>query len=211
MYFSDLNINKPLLSALDELGYMYPTPIQRQAFPIIVSGKDMIGVAQTGTGKTLAYILPLLRELKFSKQKHPRILILVPTRELVTQVVDEIQLAAKYMTLRVAGVYGGVNMNTQKHMVLGGLDVLVATPGRLKDLALDGSLRLSSIQKLVIDEVDEMLNLGFRTQLVDIMDLLPERRQNLMFSATLSEDIDMLINTFFHLPIKVEVTPSGRL
>lgn len=209
MYFSDLNINKPLLNALDELGYMYPTPIQRQAFPIIVSGKDMIGVAQTGTGKTLAYILPLLRELKFSKQKHPRILILVPTRELVAQVVDEIELAAKYMTLRVAGVYGGVNMNTQKHMVLGGLDVLVATPGRLKDLALDGSLRLNSIQKLVIDEVDEMLNLGFRTQLVDIMDLLPERRQNLMFSATLSEDIDMLINTFFHLPVKVEVTPSG--
>lgn len=209
MTFDDLNLNTPLRNAIEDLGYFYPTPIQQQVFPVLMSGKDIVGVAQTGTGKTLAYILPILRQMKYSEQKHPRTLILVPTRELVVQVVNEIELAAKYMTLRVAGVYGGTNINTQKHLVLGGLDVLVATPGRLKDLALDGSLKLKSVKQLIIDEVDEMLNLGFRHQLTDVMDLLPERRQNLMFSATLSEDIDTLISTFFYQPEKIEIAASG--
>lgn len=209
MTFDDLNINTPLRNAIEDMGYIYPTPIQKEVFPVLMSGKDIVGVAQTGTGKTLAYILPILRQLKYSEQKHPRVLILVPTRELVMQVVNEIESAAKYMTLRVAGVYGGTNINTQKHLVLGGLDILVATPGRLKDLVLDGSLKLKSIKQLVIDEVDEMLNLGFRHQLTDVMDLIPERRQNLMFSATLSEDIDDLIHTFFFQPEKIEIAASG--
>ena len=209
MTFDDLNINTPLRNAIEDLGYIYPTPIQTEVFPVLMSGKDIVGVAQTGTGKTLAYILPILRQMKYSEQKHPRVLILVPTRELVKQVVNEIEQAAKYMTLRVAGVYGGTNINVQKHLVLGGLDMLVATPGRLKDLALDGSLKLKNIKQLVIDEVDEMLNLGFRHQLTEVMDLIPEKRQNLMFSATLSEDIDHLISTFFYKPEKIEIAASG--
>nr|WP_321410115.1 DEAD/DEAH box helicase [uncultured Carboxylicivirga sp.] len=209
MKFSELNINTVLLNALTDLGFDEATPIQEKAFPVVMSGKDMIGIAQTGTGKTFAYILPLLRQLKFSNQRHPRILVLVPTRELVEQVVGEFKKLTEYMSVRIVGVYGGTNINTQKALVYEGLDVLVATPGRLIDLTLTGVLRLKSIQKLVIDEVDEMLNLGFRAQLEQIMELLPERRQNLMFSATLTEDVDQLIVHHFYQPERVEVAATG--
>lgn len=209
MTFKELNLNNPLQNVLEELEYIYPTPIQIEALPIVLSGKDMIGVAQTGTGKTFAYLLPILKSLKYSEQKNPRILILVPTRELVVQVVNEIEKLSQYMTLRTIGVYGGTNINTQREKVFQGMDILVATPGRLMDLALDGNIRLKSIQKLVIDEVDEMLNLGFRVQLNNVLDLLPERRQNLMFSATLTEDVEQLIIDFFTEPIKIEIAPSG--
>lgn len=209
MTFNDLNLNTPLQNALIDLGYIYPTPIQVKALPIVLSGKDVVGVAQTGTGKTLAYLLPILKQLKFSSQKHPRILIMVPTRELVVQVVNEIGKLTTYITTRVVGVYGGTNINTQKQTVYDGVDILVATPGRLLDLALTGNLRLKQIQKLVIDEVDEMMNLGFRTQLTNILDLLPQKRQNLMFSATLTEDVEKLILDFFYQPEKIEVVPVG--
>ncbi|WP_372756326.1 DEAD/DEAH box helicase [Labilibaculum sp.] len=209
MRFIDFNINSPLLNALSDMGFNEATPIQEQLFPIAMSGRDVVGIAQTGTGKTISYILPLLRNLKFSKQRHPRILVLVPTRELVEQVAGEFTKLTTYMNVRVVGVYGGTNINTQKQQVYEGLDILVATPGRLIDLCLTGTLRLKSIQKLVIDEVDEMLNLGFRPQLERIIDLLPEKRQNLMFSATLTYDVDELIKHFFYNPIKVEVAPTG--
>ncbi|MCU4177394.1 DEAD/DEAH box helicase [Carboxylicivirga sp. N1Y90] len=209
MKFSDLNLNTVLLNAIDDLGFEEATPIQEKAFPVIMSGKDMLGIAQTGTGKTFAYVLPLLRQLKFSNQRHPRVLVLVPTRELVEQVAGEFRKMTEYMSVRIGGVYGGTNINTQKAMVYEGLDILVATPGRLIDLSLTGVLRLKNIQKLVIDEVDEMLNLGFRSQLEQIMDILPERRQNLMFSATLTEDVDQLINVHFYQPQKVEVAVTG--
>lgn len=209
MTFKDLNLNTPLQNALEEKGYVYPTPIQVEALPIILSGKDMVGVAQTGTGKTFAYLIPILKNLKFSDQRQPRVLILVPTRELVVQVVNEIKKLTDYLTVRVAGVYGGTNINTQKQMVYDGLDILVATPGRLLDLSLTGNLRFKSLQTLVIDEVDEMLNLGFRTQLTNILDILPTQRQNLMFSATLTEDVDTIIQAFFNSPIKIEIVPTG--
>ncbi|MGQ1786984.1 DEAD/DEAH box helicase [Saccharicrinis sp. GN24d3] len=209
MKFSEFNLNTVLLNALGEMGLEEATPVQEQVFPVAMSGRDVVGIAQTGTGKTISYILPLLRNLKFSKQKHPRVLILVPTRELVEQVADEFKKLTEYMNVRVAGVYGGTNINTQKQMVYDGLDVLVATPGRLIDLTLTGILRLKSIQKLVIDEVDEMLNLGFKPQLEQIVDLLPERRQNLMFSATLTYDVEAVIKDFFYDPIKIEVAASG--
>ncbi len=209
MNFSELNLNTVLLNALDDIGFEEATPIQEKAFPVVMSGKDMVGIAQTGTGKTFAYILPLLRQLKFSAQKHPRILVLVPTRELVEQVANEFRKLTEYMSVRIGGVYGGTNINTQKAIIYDGLDVLVATPGRLIDLSLTGVLRLKSIQKLVIDEVDEMLNLGFRSQLQQILDLLPERRQNLMFSATLTSDVEKLIDLNFYNPVKVEVAPTG--
>ncbi len=209
MTFQELNLNTPLQNALSDLGYIYPTPIQEKALPVILSGKDLVGIAQTGTGKTFAYLLPILKQLKYSEQKHPRVLILVPTRELVVQVVSEIEKLTEYITVRVAGVYGGTNMNTQSQKVYDGLDILVATPGRLLDLTLTGNLRLKQIQKLVIDEVDEMLNLGFRTQLTNLLDILPVRRQNLMFSATITDDVELLIHEFFNYPEKIEVVPNG--
>jgi ATP-dependent RNA helicase RhlE len=165
MTFRDLNLKKPLWNALDELGYHTPTTIQANGFKVMMSGADTIGIAQTGTGKTLAYLLPCLCMWEFSKDTHPQILIIVPTRELVAQVVREVEKLTTYMNVVVGGVYGGANMNTQAVMVLNGLDVLVGTPGRILDLALSGSLKLKHIKKVVIDEVDETLSLGFRTQL----------------------------------------------
>jgi len=209
MNFSDLNLNRFLLDALDEMGFTTPTPIQEKAFSEIMSGKDLVGIAQTGTGKTFAYLLPILRQLTFSKQKHPRVLIIVPTRELVVQVVDEIKSLTKYINIRYAGVYGGTNLNKQKQLVFEGQDILVATPGRLLDLTLDGILKLKFIQKLVIDEVDEMLNLGFRPQLITLLDLLPKNRQSIMFSATLTKEVNAILDQFFKSPIKIEIAASG--
>ncbi|WP_248722614.1 DEAD/DEAH box helicase [Seonamhaeicola sp. ML3] len=209
MTFQDLNLNTPLYNALDDLGFTTPTPIQEQSFNVVSSGRDVVGIAQTGTGKTFAYMLPILKNLKFSEQDNPRVLVLVPTRELVVQVVEEIEKLSKYINNRVLGVYGGTNINTQKQAIAQGLDILVATPGRLYDLALSRVLQLKSIQKLVIDEVDVMLDLGFRHQLINIFDLLPERRQSIMFSATMTQDVDILINEFFRNPIRVSVAVSG--
>ena len=182
MTFQELDLSNQLQYAIDDLGFENPTPIQEQAFSVVRSGKDMVGIAQTGTGKTFAYMMPILRDLKFSKQKHPRVLVLVPTRELVLQVVGEIEKLAKYINVRVLGVYGGTNINTQKQAILQGQDIIVATPGRLYDLGLSNALKLKSIQKLVIDEVDVMLDLGFRFQLMNIFDIIPEKRQNILFS-----------------------------
>ena len=209
MTFTDLDLSKQLNYAIEDLGFTTPTPIQEQAFSVVRSGQDVVGIAQTGTGKTFAYMLPILRDLKFSKQKHPRVLVLVPTRELVLQVVDEIEKLAKYINVRVLGVYGSSNINTQKQAILQGQDIIVATPGRLYDLGLSNALKLKSIQKLVIDEVDVMLELGFRFQLMNIFELIPERRQNILFSATMTEDVDALIYDFFKNPKKISIAVSG--
>lgn len=207
--FDEFKISNQLRYAIDDMGYTNPTPIQSKAFPVISSGKDVVGIAQTGTGKTFAYMLPLLQMLPFSKEKHPRVLVLVPTRELVLQVVEEIEKFSKYLNNRVVGVYGGTNINTQKALVEEGQDIIVATPGRLYDLVLSRALRLSSIKKLVIDEVDVMLDLGFRFQLTNIFDLLPAKRQNIMFSATMTEDIEGIISQFFMFSEKISVALSG--
>lgn len=207
--FEELNLSSSLLKALADMEFVNPTPIQAKAFPVVMSGKDVVGIAQTGTGKTLAYLLPILRQHTFSNQKDPRVLILVPTRELVIQVVEEIRKLTTYMSVRVVGVYGGTNINNQKQLLFDGLDILVATPGRLVDLSMTGILRLKSIQKLVIDEVDEMLNLGFRPQLISLMEVISARRQNLMFTATLTEEVDRLITDFFANTSRIEVSPHG--
>ncbi len=207
--FSDLNLTKPLLRALDDLGLKETTPIQEKAFPVIMSGRDTVGIAQTGTGKTFAYILPILRQLEYSEQRHPRVLIIVPTRELVVQVVTEIEKLTAYMSIRVFGIYGASNINTQKQKVYDGLDILVATPGRLIDLTYSRSVQFSAVKKIVIDEVDEMLNLGFRPQLVQILEMLPAKRQNLMFSATLTEEVEAVIETYFNNPEYVELISRG--
>lgn len=207
--FRDLNLNKALWRALEDLSLTETTPIQEKAFPVVMSGRDVVGIAQTGTGKTYAYILPILRQLDYSDQRHPRILILVPTRELVVQVVGEIEKLSTYMSLRVYGIYGASNINTQKQKVYDGLDILVATPGRLIDLTLSRSVQFSAVKKVVIDEVDEMLNLGFRPQLVQILEMLPPKRQNLMFSATLTEEVEQVIETYFNRPEYVELITRG--
>jgi len=209
MTFSDLNLNRFLLDALDEMGFSTPTPIQEKAFSVIMSSRDVVGIAQTGTGKTFAYLLPILRQLTFSTQKYPRVLIVVPTRELVVQVINDLESLTPYINVRFAGVYGGTNLNKQKQLVYEGQDILVATPGRLLDLALDGILKLKQIQKLVIDEVDEMMNLGFRPQLITLLDLLPKNRQSILFSATLTKEVDGLLDQFFKSPIKIEIASSG--
>ncbi len=211
MLFEELNITTPLRNALDDLGYKEATPIQEQAYPVVMSGRDMVGVAQTGTGKTFAYLLPLLRNIKFSKEKHPRpkILIVQPTRELVIQLVSELEKLTKYMNVRFAGIYGGANINKQKDIVYNGIDILVSTPGRLVDLSATGVLRLIDVQKFVLDEVDEMLNSGFKAQLTHILDLLPIKRQNIMFSATLNRGVDDIIQEYFNDPIRVEIAKHG--
>lgn len=209
MTFEDLNIKKPLLQALNELGYDTPTNIQAAGYSVIMSGKDVVGLAQTGTGKTLAYLLPTLSMWKFSKEPHPQILVIVPTRELVVQVVEEVERLTNYMNVVVGGVYGGANINTQAALVLQGLDILVGTPGRILDLCANGSLQLKQAKKVVIDEVDETLSLGFRPQLLRIFEYLPEKRQNLLFSATLSEEVEVFIENYFTNPITIEAAGVG--
>ena len=207
--FQDFDLPKSLQKALDQLGFVAPTPIQSKSFSVILSGRDMMGIAQTGTGKTFAYLLPILKQWKFQKTDTPRVVILVPTRELVVQVVEEIEKLTEFMSVRSLGIYGGVNINTQRKNLAEGVDVLVGTPGRVMDLALDGVLRFDVLQKLIIDEFDEILNLGFRVQLTSILSMMKTKRQNILFSATMTEDVDAILDEFFEFPEEVSLAPSG--
>ncbi|HRE78997.1 MAG TPA: DEAD/DEAH box helicase [Flavobacterium sp.] len=207
--FLDFDLPKSLQKAIDELGFTTPTPIQIKSMPVILSGRDMMGIAQTGTGKTFAYLLPILKHWKFQNTHTPRVLILVPTRELVVQVAEEVVKLTQYMSVRTLGVYGGVNINTQKTAVYQGVDILVGTPGRVMDLALDNVIRFDEIQKLVIDEFDEMLNLGFRFQVTSILTMLKSKRQNILFSATMTDEVDDMLDEYFDFPVEVSLAPSG--
>ncbi len=207
--FEDFKIKKQLLNAIAELGFEKPTPIQEAAYSTILSGRDFVGIAQTGTGKTIAYLLPILQDLKFSDQPHPRVIVLVPTRELVIQIVKEIEKLTAYLSIRVVGVYGGTNIKTQKQAITEGIDIIVGTPRRLYDLALTNVLRLKSVKKLVIDEVDIMLDFGYKTQLKNIFEYLPSKRQNILFSATMTTYVDELIDGFLVNPVKETISISG--
>ena len=207
--FQEFSIKNSLQNAISDLGFETPTPIQTKAYPKILSGKNVVGIAQTGTGKTLAYMLPILQDLNYSKSYKPRVIIIVPTRELVVQVVEQIESFTSYMTLRILGIYGGVNIKTQQAALTQGTDIVVGTPGRLYDLAANRSLLLQDVRKLVIDEVDVMLDLGFRFQLNNIFELLPERRQNIMFSATMTEEVHKLILDNFIDPQNITISVSG--
>jgi ATP-dependent RNA helicase RhlE len=208
--FEQFNLPKSVQKAIEDLGFVTPTPIQEKSFSVIMSGRDMMGIAQTGTGKTFAYLLPLLKLYKFTPTNTPKIVILVPTRELVVQVVEEVEKLTKYMSVRTLGIYGGVNINTQKKAVYEGIDILVGTPGRVMDLALDSVIRFDDTQKLVIDEFDEMLNLGFRLQLTSILAMMTRnKRQNILFSATMTDEVDAILNDFFDFPEEVTLAPSG--
>ncbi|GAA6769871.1 DEAD/DEAH box helicase [Flavobacterium sp. CGRL2] len=207
--FEKFNLPKSVQKAIDDLGFVTPTPIQEKSFSVITSGRDMMGIAQTGTGKTLAYLLPLLKLYKFTNTNTPKIVVLVPTRELVVQVVEEVEKLTKYMSVKTLGIYGGVNINTQKKAVYEGVDILVGTPGRTMDLALDAVVRFDETQKLVIDEFDEMLNLGFRAQLTALLAMMKPKRQNILFSATMTDEVDAILNDYFDFPEEVTLAASG--
>ena len=207
--FEQFNLPKSLQKAVDAIGLTTPTPIQEKSFSVIMSGRDMMGIAQTGTGKTFAYLLPILKQWKFIPTDTPRVMILVPTRELVVQVAAEVDKLTQFMSVRTIGVYGGVNINTQKNAIYKGVDILVGTPGRIMDLALDNVIRFDSMQKLVIDEFDEMLNLGFRAQVTSILSMLKNKRQNILFSATMTEEVDDMLEDYFEFPEEVSLAKSG--
>ena len=207
--FADFDLPKQVNSALEKLEISEPTPIQLKSFSPIMSGRDVMGIAQTGTGKTLAYLLPVLKTWKFNKNGSPTVLILVPTRELVVQVAEVVEKLTEEMTARVLGVYGGVNINTQKLLVYEGVDILVGTPGRVMDLMKDAVLNLKDLKKLIIDEFDEMLSLGFRRQLEDIFTMMSERRQNILFSATMTDDVDAMLEEYFNNPQEISLARSG--
>jgi len=208
--FEEFKIKKQLRNALADLGIERPTPVQQASYSNIMAGRDFVGIAQTGTGKTIAYLLPILQDLKFSDQLHPRVLILVPTRELVIQVVEEIEKLTTFISVRTVGVFGGSNnIKKQKIALSEGVDIVVGTPRRTYDLALANAFRLKSVKKLVIDEVDIMLDFGYKTQLKNIFELLPTKRQNILFSATMTDYVDELMNEFLINPIKETISISG--
>ncbi|HEX8979297.1 MAG TPA: DEAD/DEAH box helicase [Parasulfuritortus sp.] len=210
--FDDLNLAPELLAAVRELGYTTPTPIQREAIPLVLAGRDLLAQAQTGTGKTAAFTLPLLHKMKpfantsTSPARHPvRALVLAPTRELAIQVYDNVAAYAKQLPLRSTVVFGGVGMHEQEAALRAGVEVLVATPGRLLDHASNKLALLNQVQFLVLDEADRMLDMGFLPDLKRILDLLPAKRQTLLFSATFNEEITRLAGSFLRDPLKVEV------
>lgn len=207
--FADFELPERILDTLADLELFEPTPIQTRTFKPILSGRDIMGIAQTGTGKTLAYLLPILKNWKYSKSGNPTVLVLVPTRELVVQVAGILERLTENLTTRVIGVYGGKNINTQKRLFDNGCDILVGTPGRVMDLAIDNAISLKEVQKLIIDEFDEMLNLGFRPQLTHIFEMMREKRQNILFSATMTDAVDEMLNEYFANPIEISLAKSG--
>lgn len=208
--FDDFKLKKQLKNAISDVGFEKPTPIQKSAYSPILGGFDFVGIAQTGTGKTIAYLLPILQDLKYSEDLHPKILILAPTRELVLQIVADINKLTSYLSVRVTGVYGGSNnIKAQRRAVAEGQDIVVGTPRRLYDLAISNDVRLKSIKKLVIDEVDIMLDFGYKTQLRNIFELLPTKRQNILFSATMTTYVEELMNDFLINPVRKTMAVSG--
>jgi len=207
--FEDFKLNKQLLNAVAEAGYTIPTPVQEQTIPLIQAGHDVMGIAQTGTGKTAAYVLPLLMKVKYAQGTHPRALILAPTRELAMQIEENIKTLAKYTDIRFLSVYGGVGPKTQIETIQKGLDILIATPGRLMEIYLKGDLVLKELKTLVLDEADKMMDMGFMPQIRRILEVIPRKRQNLLFSATMHERVENLSAEFLEFPMKVEVSPSA--
>lgn len=207
--FEELKVAKSILKSLNDIGFKDPTPIQQRAIPKINSGVNLVGVAQTGTGKTAAYLLPLLTKLKKPEGIDPRVIILVPTRELSIQVGEDIAELTAYSELRHAAIFGGIGWTKHAALLEPGVDILVATPGRLWDMYQAGALRLKKVKYLVIDEADRMLDLGFMPQLRQLQEIIPSKRQNLLFSATFSENIETLAEEFLDFYEKLEVARSA--
>ena len=212
MLFKDLGIIEPILKALEEEGYTKPTPIQEEAIPHVLGGKDLLGCAQTGTGKTAAFAIPVLQNIfnteKDSKgKKHISGLILAPTRELAIQIGESVTSYSKHMKIKNTVIFGGVSQNPQTKAIKEGVDILIATPGRLIDLINQGFIDLSMVSHLVLDEADRMLDMGMINDVKKIISKLPKVRQNMLFSATMPNEILKLVNTILKNPVKVEVTP----
>ena len=218
MSFEQLGLSPEIMRAIADQGYTEPTPIQKQAIPSVLEGKDIMGSAQTGTGKTAGFTLPMLRRLQFhanksvSPARHPiRALILVPTRELAAQVYESVKTYGKYLPLRSAVVYGGVNIDPQIKEINAGVEILVATPGRLLDHIQQKTLNLAKVEILILDEADRMLDMGFLPDIKRILMCIPTRRQSLMFSATFSGEIKKLADNLLNKPVLVEVARSNKI
>ncbi|TAE76371.1 MAG: DEAD/DEAH box helicase [Bacteroidetes bacterium] len=210
MVFEDFKLNKQLLNACEDLEYITPTPIQTEVIPLALAGHDVLGIAQTGTGKTAAFGLPILMKIKYAQGLYPKALVLAPTRELAMQIAKNLQDLAKYTDIRVLSIYGGTGIQAQIAAVQKGIDILVATPGRLLDIYLKGELFFKEIKTLVLDEADKMMDMGFMHQIRKILEVIPsKKRQNLLFSATLPEKVISLTEEFLDFPIKIEITPSA--
>ncbi len=211
MQFQSLNLIEPILKALEEEGYTTPTPIQSQAIPILLEGKDLLGCAQTGTGKTAAFAIPILQLLSKSnakdKKRSVRSLILTPTRELAVQIGESFEAYGRHTGLKSTVIFGGVNQKSQTTALVRGVDILVATPGRLIDLMQQGHLSLADVEYFVLDEADRMLDMGFINDIKKILVALPKKRQSLFFSATMPQEITKLASTILVNPEKVTVTP----
>jgi ATP-dependent RNA helicase RhlE len=213
MNFESLNIIEPILRSLKEEGYSIPTPIQEQAIPIVMQGTDLIGCAQTGTGKTAAFAVPILQLLSknkaFDRKKKIRSLIVTPTRELAIQIEESFKAYGRYTGLTCTVVFGGVNQNPQTNALRNGVDILIATPGRLLDLMNQGFISLKDVEIFVLDEADRMLDMGFIHDVRKLLAALPQKRQSLFFSATMPPEIVRLAGSIVYKPVKVEVTPSA--
>jgi len=207
--FQDFKLNKQLFNAIDDLGYQQPSEIQQKAIPLVLNGHDVIGIAQTGTGKTAAFVLPLLMKIKFAQGNDPRALILAPTRELVMQVYENILALGKYTDVRTVCLYGGIGPKKQAAEVAEGCDIIVSTPGRFLDIYKAGVLNTKLIKTFILDEADKMMDMGFMPQIRNILELLPMKKQNLFFSATFPDKVEKYAHEFTDFPEKIEVTPQA--
>lgn len=207
--FEDFKLNRQLLNAVEELGYTSPTPVQQKSIPAILAGHDLIGIAQTGTGKTAAYLLPLLFKIKYAQGEIPRALILAPSKELTIQIFDNLQQLSKYCGTRNVCLYGGIGPKTQIETLEKGVDIIVSTPGRFLELYRRGVLIVKDIKLFVLDEADKMMDMGFTHQIREILEKIPRKRQNLLFSATFPTKVQYFADEFLEFPRRIEVTPQS--
>lgn len=209
MNFQDFKLNAQLVNAITDMGWSEPTEIQKKAIPLVLNGQDVIGIAQTGTGKTAAYMLPLLRKLNYAQIDQPRALILAPTKELIVQVKEQVEELTTYTDLRCTALYGGVGAKAQMQEIEAGIDIIIATPGRFMDLYLKGAIPVKQIKTMVLDEADRLMDMGFMPQIRKILEVVPVKRQNLLFSATFPEKVEELAGEFLDFPTRIEVTPQA--
>lgn len=207
--FDDFKFNRQILNAIADAGYTEATPIQQKAIPPILNGQDVMGIAQTGTGKTAAYVLPIIMKLKYAQGENPRAIIISPTRELAMQIEESVKTFAVYTDLRIVSLYGGLGPKTQIENINKGVDIIVATPGRFMDIYLAGHIVTKTLQVLVLDEADKMMDMGFMPQVNRILEVVPVKRQNLLFSATMSDKVHELSGNFLEFPTIIEVTPQA--
>lgn len=209
--FEELKLSRQFLNAIDDLRYTEPTPIQKKAIPIALAGHDLLGIAQTGTGKTAAFVLPILMKLKYAQGDHARALILAPTRELVMQIEDNARELSRYTDLRIVSLYGGLGPKQQIEAIEKGVDIIVSTPQRFLDIYLKGVIHTKLIKTMVLDEADKMMDMGFMPQIKNVLEVVPRKRQNMLFSATMHDKVILLTEDFLEFPEKIEIAPQATV